>query len=292
MTSLKEDHSTPSGAGGKKNVIDSHQHFWKYHPQIHGWINDEMQVIRKDFLPADLLPLLAENNIAGCIAVQADQTESETDFLIGLATENNFIKGIVGWVDLRADDIEERLQHYQQQSIVKGFRHVLQGEKPEFMLQEKFLRGIGALKEFGFTYDILIFPQHLPAAIKLVQRFPGQKFVIDHMAKPDIKNGLIDSWKENIQFIAQFPNIYCKLSGMVTEANWKTWKKEELFPYLDVVTNAFGINRLLYGSDWPVCLVAASYAEMISPVKKYFSTFTKTEQEAVFGGNAFQFYHL
>jgi L-fuconolactonase len=176
-------------------VVDSHQHFWKYDPVDHEWINDDMSVIRKDFLPGDLLPILQQNNIDGCIAVQADQSEKETDFLIELANKNDFIKGVVGWVDLRAENIKERLAHYKQYSIVKGFRHILQGEDPAFMLQPDFVRGIAALKEFGFTYDILIYPKHLSSAIELVKQFPEQPFVIDHIAKPFIKDGLIDDWK-------------------------------------------------------------------------------------------------
>ena len=272
--------------------IDSHQHFWKYNPIAHSWINDEMSVIRKDFLPDDLLPILQQNNMAGCVAVQADQSEKETDFLIDLAVQNTFIKAIVGWVDLRSENIRERLAHYQQYPVLKGFRHILQGEEPSFMLQPDFLRGINALKDFGFTYDILVFPKHLSAAIELVQKFPEQPFVIDHIAKPLIKEGSIDEWKKGIQAIAQFPNVYCKVSGMVTEADWQNWTKEDFIPYLDTVTESFGINRLMYGSDWPVCLVAASYEKMISIVQDYYSSFSTSEQQLIMGGNAARFYHL
>ncbi len=273
-------------------ILDAHQHFWHYDPVAHSWINEEMSVIRKDFLPNDLQPVLKQNAVDGCIAVQADQTEAETDFLIQLARENSFIKGVVGWVDLRAENIRERLLHYQQYNIVKGFRHILQGEEPAFMLQPDFVRGIAALKEFGYTYDILIFPKHLTAAFELVKQFPDQFFVIDHIAKPFIKDGLIDDWKEGIKALAQFPNVYCKVSGMVTEADWQNWKPADFIPYLDTVTEAFGTHRLLYGSDWPVCLVAASYTDMIGMVRNYFLSFTAAEQEAVFGGNAAKFYQL
>lgn len=273
-------------------VLDAHQHFWNYDPVAHSWINEEMSVIRKDFLPNDLEPVLQKNAVDGCIAVQADQTEAETDFLIHLANQHSFIKGVVGWVDLGAENIRERLQHYKQQPVLKGFRHILQGEEPAFMLQPDFLRGIAALKEFGYTYDILIFPKHLAAALELVKQFPDQPFVIDHIAKPFIKDGLIEDWKKGMQALAQFPNVYCKISGMVTEADWKNWKPEDFTPYLDAVTEAFGTNRLLYGSDWPVCLVAASYTDMIGIVRNYFLSFTAAEQEAVFGGNAAKFYQL
>lgn len=272
--------------------IDSHQHFWHYHPVKHEWINDEMAMIRKDFLPSNLAPMLQENGIDGCIAVQVDQTEKETDFLLQLAAENTFIKGIVGWVDLRAEGIKERLAHFAQFNIIKGFRHVLQSEAHSFMLQPAFLRGIDALKEFNFTYDILIFPEHLPSALQLVKQFPDQPFVIDHIAKPYIKAGLIDEWKKDIQVIAQHQNVYCKISGMVTEADFDQWKTEDLIPYIDVVVEAFGINRIMFGSDWPVCLVASSYERMIGIVKEYFSSFTQQEQDQFFGLNAITFYKL
>ena len=273
-------------------VIDAHQHFWYYHPETHGWINEEMAVIRKDFLPSDLLPVLEENGVEGTVAVQADQTEKETDLLLLLAAENDFIKGVVGWVDLRATDIRERLACYATQKKLKGFRHILQGEEPAFMLQSSFLNGISALTEFGYTYDILIYPKHLTAAIELVKQHPDQPFVIDHIAKPYIKDGLIDEWKKTMLQLATFPNVCCKLSGMVTEADWKRWTTKDLLPYLDVVTEAFGTGRLLYGSDWPVCLVAADYAAMIRPVKEYFSSFTQSEQQQVFALNTISFYHL
>ncbi len=272
--------------------IDSHQHFWHYEPIKHAWIDDAMAVIRKDFLPGDLAPVLSQNNIDGCVAVQADQTENETDFLIELSDQHSFIKGIVAWVDLRADDIKERLAHYKQFSIVKGFRHVLQGEEPEFMLHPGFTNGIAALQEYNFTYDILIFPKHLKATLELVKQFPYQSFIIDHIAKPFIKTGAIDEWEKNMNLLSQFENVHCKISGMVTEADHKVWKKEDFTPYLDVVVNAFGTNRILYGSDWPVCLVAASYENMLHIVKEYFSSFTKTEQQNFFGNNAVGFYQL
>jgi len=273
-------------------AIDAHQHFWQYHPVQHSWINDDMAVIRKNFSPADLQPVLQQNGVSGCVAVQADQTEAETDFLLQLAQKNDFIKGVVGWVDLRAANLRQKLEHYAQFRPVKGFRHILQGEEPAFMLQPDFIKGIGLLAKFNFTYDILIYPQHLQAAAALVQQFPDQPFVIDHIAKPFIKDGVIDGWKKDITAIAQYPNVHCKLSGMVTEADMRNWKPSDFTPYLDVVTEAFGINRLMYGSDWPVCLVAASYKDMMDIVKNYFSSFTAGEQQAVFRTNATAFYHL
>ena len=285
-----------NGNGVNNNVlkgsIDAHQHFWHYHPVQHSWINDEMASIRKDFLPEDLQPVLQENGIEGCVAVQADQTEEETDFLLQLSARNNFIKGVVGWVDLRSPNIEERLVHYSQFRNLKGFRHILQGEEPGFMLQPDFTRGMALLRRFQLTYDILVFPHHLPAVLQLVKQFPDQPFVIDHLAKPYIKKGLIAEWEKDMAALASHPNVHCKISGMVTEADMRNWKPADCTPYLDAVTEIFGINRLLYGSDWPVCLAAGSYTAVMDIVKNYFAVFTVNEQQLFFGRNASAFYHL
>jgi L-fuconolactonase len=274
--------------------IDAHQHFWKYNTTDFDWINDEMKIIRKDFFPEDLKPLIDENNIAGCVAVQARQTEEENNFLVKLADENDFIKGIVGWVDLMADDIEDRLAYWHQYKKIKGFRHVLQGEKNRaLMLEENFKRGISLLAKFNFTYDILIFPDQLKYALELVQIFPEQKFVIDHIAKPDIKANDIEAWKNDIEQFKLYKNVYCKISGMVTEAEWSNHSLQTFKPYMDVVTETFGTKRIMYGSDWPVCLVAASsYKEVYKIAEQYFSSFSKDEQEDVFGNNAVRFYNL
>lgn len=272
--------------------IDSHQHFWHYEPIKHEWIDEEMANIRRDFLPEDLVPILLDNKIDGCVAVQADQTEEETNFLVDLSKAHSFIKGVVGWIDLRADHIEERLSHFKKESIIKGFRHVLQGEEPAFMLQSSFKNGISKLKNFDFTYDLLLFPQHLKAATELVKENPEQAFVIDHISKPYIKKGILEGWAEDIKTIAQYPNVMIKVSGMVTEADYKNWKKEDFTPYLDTVTEAFGTDRIMFGSDWPVCLVAASYAEMLSIPKEYYTKFSALEQEKIFGLNAKRFYNL
>jgi L-fuconolactonase len=273
-------------------IIDTHQHFWKYDPVNYSWINNDMQVIRRDFLPGDLAAELNENKVQGCVAVQASQTEEETDWLILLAAKNDFIQGIVGWVDLRSDKIEERLRHYMQFRKVKGFRHVLQGEEPSFMLQKDFLNGISKLDEFGFAYDILIYPHQLEAALRLVEQFPQQRFVVDHVAKPYIRDGKIDEWKTGMEQIAQHSNVYCKISGMVTEADWKNWTAEQLRPYFDVVVNSFGIDRIMYGSDWPVCLVASSYRRWLQTVKDYFGSYSEEDQKKVFSSNATKFYNL
>lgn len=272
--------------------IDSHQHFWKYNPKKHNWIDEEMAVIRRDFLPEDLSPLLKHNQLDGCIAVQADQTEDETNFLIELASVNNFIKGVVGWVDLRDKNIEERLLHFKQFNIVKGFRHILQGETPSFMLQQEFKNGISKLKNYNFTYDLLLFPQHIKAATELVRTNPDQMFVIDHIAKPFIKKGTVEGWDVDIKEIAKYPNVYCKISGMVTEADYQFWNRHDFTPYLDIVTEAFGTHRLMYGSDWPVCLVAAKYQEAVEIVTAYYANYSTEEQNQIFGLNAQKFYNL
>ena len=273
--------------------IDAHQHFWKFDPVRDSWITDEMPVIRKDFLPADLQPVLNENNMDGCVAVQAGQSETETNFLLELADQNDFIKGVVGWIDLKAENVRERLLHYKQFGLLKGFRHILQGEKDRaFMLQPAFLRGIGALKEFDLTYDILIFPDQLPYLPEFVAGFPEQKFVIDHIAKPYIKDKEIDDWERDILETARHKNVYCKISGMVTEADWKNWKQEDIIPYIDAVVEAFGIGRIMFGSDWPVCLLGGSYSDVLNIVMNYFSSFTGNEQQKFFGSNAIEFYNL
>lgn len=273
--------------------IDSHQHFWKFDPVRDSWINDEMSVIQRNFLPADLKPVLVQNGFDGCITVQSDQSETENEFQLGNAAQNDFIKGVVGWVDLRSSSAAERLDYYSQFDKMKGFRHILQGEKDRaFMLQPSFMKGVALLKKYNFTYDILIFPDQLTYTLDFIKAFPDQLFVIDHIAKPYIKDKKIDNWKKDMQAIARYENVFCKISGMVTEADWKQWKKDDFTPYLDIVTEAFGIHRIMYGSDWPVCLVAGSYEQMAGVVKDYFSSFSKNEQALFFGGNAIKFYNL
>jgi L-fuconolactonase len=274
-------------------VIDAHQHFWKFDPVRDSWINEEMKVIQQDFLPEDLQKVLQQNGVDGCITVQSDQSEEENEFQLNNAAQHPFIKGVVGWVDLQADNIAERLAYYSRFTKMKGFRHVLQGEPDRaLMLKPSFMRGIAALKQFSFTYDILIFPDQLKYACELVKTFPEQKFVVDHIAKPYIKDRKIDEWKKDLKALAQYENVWCKISGMVTEADWKSWQKEDFSPYLEVVVQSFGTHRVLFGSDWPVCLVAASYSEMMGIVKEYFSAFSHDEQDRFFGGNAVQFYNL
>lgn len=273
--------------------IDAHQHFWNYDPVEYDWISDEMQIIRQDFGPPLLQTVLQQNGIDGCVSVQARQSEEENTVLLGYAAAHDFIKGVVGWVDLQAEDIEHRLAYYSQFPKMKGFRHVLQGEADRaLMLQPRFMRGISKLEKGGFTYDILIYPdqlQHVPA---LLASFPYQPFVIDHIAKPDIKRGNLTGWKNDITRVATAENVCCKISGMVTEADWQHWKKEDFYPYLDVIVEVFGTKRILFGSDWPVCLVASSYERTLNIVQEYFARFSAHEQALFFGGNATTFYKL
>ncbi len=274
-------------------TIDSHQHFWKYNPVNHEWINDEMKVIQRDFMPSDLQPILQQNNIDGCVSVQVDQTEEETNFLLELADNHSFIKGVVSWIDLRADNIYERLEHYSQFKKLKGFRHIVQGENDsEFMLRPNFKNGITELGMYDFTYDILIYHYQLEQAIQLVKLFPEQKFVLDHIAKPDIKSGEYALWQTNIKKLALHQNVFCKVSGMVTEAEWDDWKPSDFKIYLDTVVKAFGTERLMYGSDFPVCTLAATYEQQLDIVTAYFSSFTSLEKKKIMGDNASKFYNL
>lgn len=274
-------------------TIDSHQHFWNYSPQRHVWMTDEMTVLKRDFLPDDLLPLLKQNSIEGCVAVQASQTEEENMFLLTLAAQHDFIKGIVGWVDLQSNRVESRLTYYKESKKMKGFRHIIHDEQDvDFMLRPDFMRGVGLLNRFGFTYDILIYPEHLVNTLKFVRRFPDQSFVIDHMAKPIIRESQVGEWKKELKAIAACDNVHCKISGLVTEAKWNSWRKDDFTPYLDSVVEMFGTDRLMYGSDWPVCTLSATYEDMFGIVKDYFSGFTLAEREKIFSGNATEFYGL
>ena len=274
-------------------VIDSHQHFWKYEPVKHSWIDDNMSVIRKNFLPSDLAKVYQENGINGCVAVQADQTLEETDFLIDLASKNDYIKGIVGWVDLRSKNIEEALEKYSKHNIVKGFRHVVQGESDHnFLLRPNFLRGISLLERYNFTYDILVFPHQLGAVLEFVKQFPKQKFVIDHIAKPYIKDGFFEGWASQMKLISKQENVYCKMSGMITEADYNTWTLEQLNPYMDLILNVFGSNRIMFGSDWPVCLVAGNYKQVKEIVTNFIVKLSDSEQRGIMGNNAINFYNI
>lgn len=274
-------------------TIDSHQHFWNYEPVKHSWIDDSMSTIRKNFTPSDLKKVFNENNIDGCVAVQADQTLEETNFLLDLASKNDFIKGVVGWIDLRAPNIDSVLESYSNAKKLKGIRHIVQGEADHnFLLRPNFLNGISKLEKHDLAYDILIFPHQLGAAIEFVKKFPNQKFVIDHIAKPYIKDGFYDGWAVLMKEIAQYGNVCCKVSGMTTEADFNTWKPEQIHPYIDLVFEAFGTNRIMFGSDWPVCLVAGNYAQVKELVTNVIADFSSDEQTDIMGNNAIKFYNL
>ena len=273
-------------------IIDSHQHFWNYDATRHDWINEEMRAIRKDFLPEQLSPILKENNVDGCVSVQVDQTTEETDFLLALAKEHSFIQGVVGWVDLRASNLEDTLENYRDAKALKGFRHIIQGQAAGFMLQPNLIQGLKKLATRNYTYDLLIYAHQLKEANEFIKQVTELPIVIDHVAKPNIKDSEMEDWKKEITALAKYPNVYCKISGMATEANWETWTMAGLQPYLDTVVAAFGTERIMFGSDWPVCLVASSYAKWLNGVQKYFNTFSSTEQELIFADNAIKFYKL
>jgi L-fuconolactonase len=272
--------------------IDAHQHFWIYNQREYDWIDDSMSSIRRDFLPADLRTELERAGFAGSVLVQVRQTLDETRWLLELAENNPFILGVVGWVDLRSPHVHADLQSFAGNSKLVGIRHIVQAEPDDFLLDADFLRGISVLEEFNLAYDLLIYTKHLPLAAEFVKRFPRQRFVLDHLAKPPIRSGAIDPWARGMRELALFPNVYAKVSGLVTEADWQGWKPEHVRPYLDVAFESFGAKRLMIGSDWPVCTVAASYARVVNLVKDYTSSYTAEDRKAVFGGNAVNFWRL
>ena len=273
--------------------IDSHQHFWRYDAVRDAWITDSMAALKRDFLPEHLALEFDANGIDASIAVQADQSESETMFLLDRAEKSERIAAVVGWVDLSSPRVGERLEYFSHFPKLLGFRHIAQSELDDrFLVRESFVNGVAELRAFGFTYDILIYPKQLPAAIELVARLPDQRFVVDHIAKPEIKSGKMVPWATQIKEIAQNKNVFCKLSGLVTEADWKQWKASDLRPYLDVVFDAFGVERLMFGSDWPVCLVAATYRQVKQLIEEYVKGFSQFDKEKIFGGNAACFYGL
>lgn len=273
--------------------IDCHQHFWKYSKEEYGWIDESMKVIKCDHLPEDLQKVQEPLQFNGSVAVQARQTLEETRWLLELADNSKLVKGVVGWLDLRSEKIEEQLMEFASHPKLVGIRHVIQDEPDDaFILGEDFKRGISYLEKHNLVYDILIFAKHLPNTVQFVKQFPNQVFVLNHIAKPDIKGGEITLWEQGIRDLAKFPNVHCKLSGMVTEADWKNWTAEDLKPYLDVVFDAFGPERLMIGSDWPVCKLAGNYDKVMNIVIKYIENLNKEEQEAVLGGNAINVYGL
>jgi len=273
--------------------IDSHQHFWRYDPREYDWIDERMGALKRDFLPADLSALLAEAGFAACVAVQARPSLDETAWLLDLADRNPFVAGVVGWVDLCSPEAPAQLERFGNHPRLVGVRHIVQGEPDDrFLLRPDFGRGIALLEEFGLAYDILIYPRHLPVAVEFVRRFPRQRFVLDHLAKPEIARGEIRAWSRGIRDLATAPNVFAKLSGLVTEADWKRWTPDEVRPYLDVAFQCFGPARLMVGSDWPVCTLAADYAKTMALVTRYLEGRPEAERDAVLGGNAQAFWDL
>jgi L-fuconolactonase len=273
--------------------IDSHQHFWRYSPVEHPWMTGEMDRLKRDFLPQDLAPLLESLDFDGSIVVQASQTLNETRWLLELAGKHEFIQGVVGWVDLMSADLPSQLDSLAPRAKFVGVRHIVQDEPDdEFMLRPDFMNGIAQLEQYGLTYDLLIHPKHLRAAAQLVRSFPEQPFVLDHIAKPRIAEGLLSPWREDIEVLARCPNVLCKLSGMVTEAAWNRWKPSNFSRYLDVVVEAFTPDRLMIGSDWPVCTLSGDYASSMQIVIDYIEQFAPDERAGMLGGNCARFYRI
>jgi len=273
--------------------IDTHQHFWQYNDSDYGWMGAGMERLKCDRLPGDLAPLLEKVGIDGTVTVQARQCLEETEWLLRLADENKFIKGVVGWVDLRSPQLELQLERFCYHPRLRGVRHVVHDEPDDqFMMRDDFIRGIGKLNRYGLTYDLLLFPKHLPVACDLVGKFPEQLYVLDHISKPFIKDRKIEPWKTDIHRLASFENVSCKLSGMVTEADWHNWKPEDFKPYMDIVLEAFGADRLMVGADWPVCTVAGEYEEVMRIVGDYVQQLSGNEQAAIWAENAKRIYQV
>jgi len=273
--------------------IDAHQHFWRYTPDEYDWIDDSMSILRRDFLPADFQPELAQTGFDACVTVQARQSLEESRWLLELAGGNPFIAGVVGWVDLGAENVRDQLGEFSQNPKFLGVRHIVQAEADDrYLLRPDFLRGIASLEEFNLTYDVLIYPRHLPVAIEFVQRFPKQRFVLDHLAKPFIKAHAIEPWASHIRELAKSPNIFCKLSGMLTEADWKSWDPAHFRPYLETALEAFGPGRLMIGSDWPVCKVAGSYRQVMTLVTDFLQNDSSEALDSILGSSAQIFWRL
>jgi L-fuconolactonase len=273
--------------------IDAHHHFWKYNPAEYDWIDDSMTAIRRSFLPADLKRELDNVGIHGAVSVQAQQALEETTWLLDLADENSFLKGVVGWAPLVDPNVRAILDGLASRRKLKGIRHIIQAEPDDdFILRDDFNGGVRLLTEYGLAYDILIYERHLPQTIEFVDRHPSQVFILDHLAKPRVKDNEVEPWRTSIRRLAQRDNVYCKISGLVTEANWKSWTEGPLFVYLETVLDAFGPHRLMFGSDWPVCLIASSYEKWYEVVSRFCEKFSRDEQARIFGGTAIEAYRL
>ena len=275
------------------SVIDAHHHLWRYSPEDYGWISPEMQVLRRDFLPTDLASAMQAAGVAGSVAVQARQSVEETVWLLELAAANPTMLGVVGWAPLTSPDLPRVLRSFAGKEKLKALRHVIQDEPDDnYILRADFNAGIAQLSDAGLAYDILIHARHLPQATEFVSGHPGQTFILDHCAKPDIRDGKLDPWRENLHRLAEHPNVSCKLSGLVTEADWAAWTEEQITPVLDEAFNAFGAERLLAGSDWPVCLLASSYTRWWQTLFGWASKLAPEQQALVLGENARRVYRL
>jgi L-fuconolactonase len=273
--------------------IDSHHHFWKYDPKEYAWIDDSKGAIRRDFLPADLKKEIDPAGIDGVVSVQARQTIEETNWLLGLAAAHAFIRGVVGWAPLSDPKIAGILELLASKPKLKAIRHVIQDEPDnDFILRDHFSAGIRVLRQYHLVYDILIFERHLPQTIRFVDRHPNQIFVLNHIAKPRIKDHALSAWRENITELAKRENVYCKISGMATEADYQTWTPQDLQPYFDTVLAAFGPRRLMFGSDWPVCLLATSYSRWFKLVSAQIAKLSQPERDRILGGTAVEAYRL
>lgn len=273
-------------------VIDSHQHFWQFDQQAYSWIDETKKKLQRDYLPSEAEPILKTNGIDGCVAVQARHSIGETYLLLTWAAHYDIVKAVVGWVDLTAPNVEDSLNALAEKKYLKGIRHILQAEEEGFMLRSDFQQGLAKLKEFGLSFDIVIGHTQLAEAIKMVESFPDQKFVLDHIAKPSISNGMDLRWKAEIETLAQNPNVYCKISGMVTETTDNAWKDANYEPFIDVVVSSFGYDRVMYGSDWPVSLLACEYAEQLDIVKTYCKQLSDENTAKLMGLNAVDFYNI
>lgn len=272
-------------------LIDAHQHFWRYRPETHAWIDERMAVLKQDFLPDDLEPLLKTEGLGGSIAVQAANSLEETRLLLDLAERHPVIRGVVGWVDLVSPDLDRQLESLAGRTRLCGIRHIAQDEPDDrWLAREDVIRGVAKLASFRLTYDILVYSRQLPAAMELARALPQQPLVLDHVGKPEIAAGRLDPWRADLRRLAELPHVHCKLSGLVTEARWDTWQPADLRPYLDVALEAFGPGRLMFGSDWPVCLLAGSYAEVIGLARAAIAALSRDEQHAILGGTAARFY--
>jgi len=272
--------------------VDSHQHFWRYSREGQAWIDDSMSVLQRDFMPPELERELEQAGVEASVAVQVGQSLAETQFLLGLAQQHPFIRGVVGWVDLRDPELERTLETLAADERFKGVRHIVQSEPAGFLADPAFRAGVARLARFDLSYDVLVYAHQLPEAVDFVRALPQVRFVLDHLAKPQIRAGRLEPWREHLRELSQSPNVACKLSGLVTEASWNAWRPDDLRPFIDAAVESFGPSRLLVGSDWPVCTLAGSHREVMEIFRDYFASFSTAEQAAIFGDTATRVYRL